>query len=1147
MPDSISTLALRVDSQSAISNLNKFGAAATALGGTTDALRGKIVQLGAAFLSVNFAKRLVSEAAEGQEAFGKYTQVLGRYKDQADKLVTELRSSFNFDTTSAQQSIATMTDLFTKSGVELKQAFEFTSDLQKRAADIEAFTNAEGGVAAVSDSLTRGIIGNQIALRRLGIVLNDDMLKTQMAEDRKKGLTFATANAAKMHARYALIMKQSSSAAGQVARESDNFANRLRKLRAVSADLRNELGDIVIPVATKFVTAAERITRSLEGASDRTKAFVVAGGATLGILTALSPWILKLAAGITTYRAAKKQATIEEEANNIASQQTTASKEREAAARLANAQAIQAENIALGAQNRSSVGATFNSPILSKAEKRAAKMAWRSQTEGARKFSQLAGAMPATLGKSAATKTLGGVGAFANLAPLFGKLTAPISKLNSVLGKTFSTIASKIPLITKFSGVFGKCLGAFGTAGAVVGGVFLTLQAFKNAPQFLEKLLDGIVPKVKEFAANIPEMLSSGIKAGFSMLGAGVNAAKKLGVDALLGAGQTIKRLAGYETAASREYKLNKQIEANNRKRQELLEAQQKQLAAENMVLEAQKSAEQARTSAEMKLNATRETESVKLEKATRERDEKQREIIANEDRLAQLQARLASKNLTNDERAQIEEDAKTTSETLSTANEEWLKLAEEVEKVSDAVHSAARSFAEDQRIFEKAQKDSELEFQNATLQMELGNASSFNARRAAMMAGINKAKEDLDASNAAIGEANELNDQIKTVREQLTSAIVSRALTDLQELAESGDLSGDAAIIFAGASNALEKAGYELGDLTFRKGSAKQLLEQMTERQKAQGEELEDLMRARDEKQALAGERGSRLEAYNSANKAYEELEKTRKETLDNEKRTEEERLRQQARANASFQRGIGDTYFARQLSAVDLLYGEDKLGAAQARYNLIGGRGVNDWNQALESLEAQQREISNLTGRLTLLDWKNLEGTLTDDEAKQRDQLRSQIETLRNEYDSDYQSSIQKRLATEEELLGLENSMREEYLAEAQKWIDETTNTWKDQLTAQAKENEEAQRRRLEERSKVEEEARMAVSGSRAITSGSSEAFNIASRIYDRGRENLPTEKKIENSTKQIENIVKTMQEQMMSYFREQTMNGMTLSMGY
>ena len=1124
MPDSISTLALRVDSQSAITNLNKFGAAATALGGTTDALRGKIVQLGAAFLSVNFAKRLVAEAAEGQEALGKYEAVMGRFTKNADKLVTELRQSFNFSTTAAQASISTMTDTFAKSGLELKQAFEFTSDLQKRAADLEAFTNAEGGVAAVSSALTKGILGNYMALRTLGIVLNDDMLKTQMAEDKLKGLTFATSNAAKMHARYVLIMKQSASSAGQVARENDNFSNRLRKLRAISADLRNELGDVIIPAATKLVTGAEKVTRALEGTSERTKTFVVAGGAAIAMLGALAPWLLKLAAGIKAYRTAKIQATAAEEANNVASQQTTVSKEKEAAARLANAQAIQAENMALNAQTRSSVtsnlgGATKFGNIPSKAEKRAMKIAWRAQTEGARKFAALPGAMPATLGANVGKKALGGAGAFANLAPLFGKITAPLGKLNSVLGKTFSSILKHVPLMTKFSGVLGKALGLFGTAGAVVGGVVLALQAFKNAPQWLEQFLDSVGPKIAEFGKKIPDYLWAGIVGGIELGKKGAQAAGKLVVDAMVGGAQFGKRLLGMETEVSRAYKLNKQIEANNKKRAELLETQRKQLAEENANLEQQKMAAQARLESELKFNATKDTDSVKLIKATRDL----------------LQADSDRQNASN-------------AEQMGEANEAWLKAREAVEQFTDSLRASRKAFDEEQAQLKKSLDDIAKNEQNVLDQIELENAPNRNVRRDLWAQGVNNANVRLEASNAARDTVNELNAELEKIQNQLDSEDVGKALVDLQELAEGGDYQSDTALYkFGGALARLSNAGYgNLDGLAFGEGVPQQVLEQITNQRKADQERREDIRKELSAQLEIAGQGADALQERHNYQKQLEDDAKAFREQQAEERRTEAERLRQQSRSDAAFQRGLGDTYFNRQLSAIDLFYGDNRLGASQARYNLLGQRGLGEWNQSQSDLYAQQTQLAALYARMSTLDEKNLAGTLTDDDAKERERLRSQIETLRSEYDSDYQSAIQKRLATEDELLGLENTMREEYLSEAQKWIDETTGAWKEQLTAQAQAAEEAQRKRLEERSRVEEEARQAVSGMKAITSRSSEAFNIASRIYDRGREELPPEKKIEKSTQQIETVVKAMQEEMLAYFREQTMNGMTLSAG-
>ena len=315
-----------------------------------------------------------------------------------------------------------------------------------------------------------------------------------------------------------------------------------------------------------------------------------------------------------------------------------------------------------------------------------------------------------------------------------------------------------------------------------------------------------------------------------------------------------------------------------------------------------------------------------------------------------------------------------------------------------------------------------------------------------------------------------------------------------------------------------------------------------MTKERKRQQKELDQTLSERDEKQSLANEAGSRLSAYNQSQRAIDEEGKAFNEQQESERRQNEEQARRRERANRAFQQSLSDSYFERQLRASDEYYGNDAYGAAASRYGMIGERGAAEWSDSMAALEEQQNRLDELNSTLAELDQKFKEGTLTDDEAKERERLMNQRAALEDEMQSDYQAAIQKRLQTEDSLLGLESTMRQEYLKNVQAYVDEEGNALRERLTAEA----ELQKKRMEELSKVEEEARQAVSGQRAITSGSSEAFGIASKIYERGRENLPTEKKIENSTKKIEEYVKAMQESMMAYFTEQS-GGMTLSFGY
>ena len=1228
MADSISTLALRVDSQTALNHLNEFGLAAANLGNVTDVLKGKLLQLNAKFLSLNFAKNLVSEAAFGQEALGKYEQVLGRYTKQADKLVNELRQSFNFDTANARQSISTMVDLFTKAGIGMQDALDYTKDLQKRAADLEAFTNAEGGLVQVTNALTGGMLGNMVPLKKLGIVMNDEALKAQLAEDKTNGLRFATERAAKAHARYAIIMKQSQSSEGQVARESDNFSNKLRKLRGVVNDLKGEFGDALIPVATKVVDATTKVAKALEATSPATKRLIVGVGAATGALITFGPTIAKAMLAV-------KALTTAGVANAAASETIVTTKNAEAAARARNAAAIGAENAALNSQTRANLGSSassvrFGSP-LSKAEKRAAKIAWRQQTEGARKFAllpggEVLGATGKQLGKTGAKgaigRTVGTLGTAAatsgkTLGGTFGKLLAPLGKFNSFLGKTFSTIAGKLPLIARFGGLVGKFLGVLGTGGAIIGAVIGALQVFKNLPQWIETIYEEAWPRIMEFGKKIPDLLWKGIKSAGGAIGKAGTWLKDLTVGAMVGIGQTAARLAGYETAASKQYKINKLLEERNAQHEKLLAIQAKQVEQEKELYSAETEARNKDLSTRAKYALGRNDEQTKLQVALddlAETEQKQKSYrdrldqmngsgytdsetgerirgvaeikaaqAANEERQKKFNAEMDQKYLAasdsvarltikrereagnekfasqfaefESEMARTVELANAMKEELGGLNETWLEQKQAVDELQKAVDDSATAFKDDQKTFARSGEEVAKSLASEAIQARIESAKTRSERLEALAAQREAAEKEVEQAEQAGKRREAANAEIGAINGRLQSEDAWKGLAALSAIANRGDVESlseseraELGLKYSGALASLEKAGYQIDDrfVGLRNGNATALLEDINGKRIEEKKRLGELAQEREEAGSLYGTLASARSNLRAARSAYDEENGAYEKQSASDLWDKAEADRRSYRDQRSWKKSLSETFFNRNLQASDAWYGDNALGAALSRYQLIGARGAQDWRDSETELEEQKRMLDSVVAALEELETKSKAGTITRDEEERLQKLRSQREALQSEYDSDYQEAVKSRLATEDELLALENKIREEQLGQMRQYVDEYGNALKDQLTAQAQAEEEEQRRRLEERSKVQEEQRQALAGQKAIASGSSEAFNIASRIYDRGQLDLPPEKKIEKSTEQIERYVKLMQEQMMNYFAAQS-DGMQLSMTY
>lgn len=1126
MPDVISTLALRVSSGEAVRGLQTVARESEALGAVTDQLKGKILSVVSGYVGWTFGKDLLANAVQGEHAAMRFSRVFKNIESDAERAAQTLTKSFYFDDAGVRQSLSLVADKLRMTGLTARQSLDFSTELHKAAADFAAYSQEAGGTEQILRSMQMAITGNTRALMQHGIVLDDDAIKAEKAAQKEQGFAFATDKAATANARLTVLLKQTSMATGIISENMDSYANRLRRFQARWSDLKGNLGATFLPVASKVVDVMGNIVNTLNDTSPAMKTLMVTTGAATGAFLAFGPTIIKLAVGLKAVSAAKALETLATQKETVATGEETAAmaaqnavasttiaqteaivaaKTAETAARLRNARVIASESMGTKAGK---LGSTFNNVSSLASAARPGLLTTGAKTEG-----------------------------------LLVKLAKPLGTLNSRITSIITTIGSKLPLVRTFGSVFFKVAGMFGTATTVVGGVVAALEVFKHAPQWIEVALD----KLPGVISSIGEKAVDGLKKFGT---AAAKWSKDLVIEGLLGIGQTTKRLFGLKTEATRAYELNKQIEENNRRRQAALEAEKALRQAESAMLTAQRTLFQSQTAANVKYATSLDNDAVKLEKAIQERDRLSAQLTESQRKFAEYQAIATGANSSTDQRQEATERANALVEEMKELNDQWEQSAEEVTKLAEAVHSASKSFEQDQKNFDKQRIDAQKSVEEAQKQNILDSAQTHAQRSGALQGRVRDALMGYQESQTAQSEADSLNNEIQTIQKQLQNEKVSRSLSSLQKLAESGDVtSNDAELTYAAAMVNLEEAGY--GDITsqsqgFGQGSALNLLRRINEARKEQEKELADKIAERDEKQSIANEAGSRLSSYNQAQRAVADENKAFAEQTEEERRQKSERERQLNKENATFQRSIDETLFNRQLQASDQYFRNDAYGAAWSRYGMIGARGEQEWNASVVSLKEQQTLIDEITKQLEPLEKRFREGTLTEEDTKQREYLRSQKDTLESEYRSDYQNAIQKRLQTEDTLLGLENTMRSEYLKQAQAYVDEEGNALRDRLTVEAQAQEEEQKKRLEERSKVEEEARQAVTGIRAITAGSSEAFNIASKIYERGQETLPPEKKIEKSTQKIEEYVKAMQEQMMTYFAEQS-GGMTLSLGY
>lgn len=172
----------------------------------------------------------------------------------------------------APDAIAPMSKALTALTSDLASFFEKTEE--------EVFTR-----------LFSGLAGETEAVRRLGIDIGEGAIKAELLAQGFKGVTSEATQGEKAMARFALIMRQTTDAQGDVIRTSGSFANEVKALGGTIKDVRVEIGQRLLPVATRLVQKVRDLGKDFLSLSDNVKLGTIAVVAFVAIV---GPAILAL-------------------------------------------------------------------------------------------------------------------------------------------------------------------------------------------------------------------------------------------------------------------------------------------------------------------------------------------------------------------------------------------------------------------------------------------------------------------------------------------------------------------------------------------------------------------------------------------------------------------------------------------------------------------------------------------------------------------------------------------------------------------------------------------------------------------------------------------------------------------------------------
>ena len=230
-------------------SIRKFGSNMKRIGGNmTRNITLPVIGLGAASIKA---------ASDLEETRSKFNTVFSSIQNDAQNTAKEFKESFGLSSQAALGMLSDTGDLLVGFGFTEREALNLSKQVNELAVDLASFTNFSGGAHGASQALTKALLGENDAIKSLGIAITEADLK-RFAEE--QGLVFKELDkVAKAQLTFELAVGQSQKAIGDFSRTQGGFANQLRILQGEFKDLAAEFGTMLLPVAQKLVDAFRKM------------------------------------------------------------------------------------------------------------------------------------------------------------------------------------------------------------------------------------------------------------------------------------------------------------------------------------------------------------------------------------------------------------------------------------------------------------------------------------------------------------------------------------------------------------------------------------------------------------------------------------------------------------------------------------------------------------------------------------------------------------------------------------------------------------------------------------------------------------------------------------------------------------------------
>ena len=209
------------------------------------ALGPAMLALGGGAGVVEILSQSVKSASDLAEVTSKFNTVFAGQTALAETWAQTMVDGYAMSTRESRQYLAAMQDLLVPMGMNADAAGKMSNEVVKLAADLGSFNNKE--TATVMDDIQSALVGNYETMKKYGVVLNASVVEQEALRMGLKKTKDELTAADKAQSAYALIVKGSQAAIGDMGRTQDGYANQLKKAKATVEDITAAIGEGLQP------------------------------------------------------------------------------------------------------------------------------------------------------------------------------------------------------------------------------------------------------------------------------------------------------------------------------------------------------------------------------------------------------------------------------------------------------------------------------------------------------------------------------------------------------------------------------------------------------------------------------------------------------------------------------------------------------------------------------------------------------------------------------------------------------------------------------------------------------------------------------------------------------------------------------------